>query len=71
MRLVCQYRQQLFNCGHVVFHRSYATAGGRNKSVLVAVPGLEEPSSVGDGILSGMFLVLAVTVHMLHDIKEL
>jgi hypothetical protein len=54
-----------------VFHRSYATAGGRNKPVLVAVPELEGPSSVGDGILSGTFLVLAVTVHMLHDIKEL
>jgi hypothetical protein len=41
MRPICQYRQQLFNCGHVVFHRSYATAGGRDKPVLVAVLGLK------------------------------
>jgi len=38
MRPVCQYRQHLFNCGHDVFHRSYAT-GGKNKTVLVAVLG--------------------------------
>jgi hypothetical protein len=29
------------NCGYVVFHRSYAAAGGRNKPVLVAVLGLK------------------------------
>ena len=42
MRPVCQYIQQLFNCGHVVFHGSCATAGGRNEPVLVAVLGLKE-----------------------------
>ena len=36
----------------------------------MAVLGLEGPSSV-DGILPGMFFVLAVTVHMSHDVKEL
>ena len=41
MRPVCWYRQHLFNCGHVVSHRSYATTGGRNGSVLVAALGLK------------------------------
>jgi len=40
MRPVCQYIQHLFNCGHV-FHRSYGTAGGRNKPFLEVVFGLE------------------------------
>jgi len=31
----------------------------------------DRPSSVGDVTLPGMFLVLAVTVHMLHDIVGL
>ena len=41
MRPVCQYRQHSFSCVHVVFHRSYAVAGGRNKPFLVAVLGLK------------------------------
>jgi hypothetical protein len=36
-----QCRQQLINCGCVVFHRSQPTAGGRNKPFLVAVLGLK------------------------------
>jgi hypothetical protein len=31
----------------------------------------DTPSSVGDVTLPGMFLVLAVSVHMLHDIMGL
>ena len=31
----------------------------------------DTPSSVGDVTLPGMFLVLAVPVHVLHDIMEL
>ena len=31
----------MFNCGHVVFHRSYAAAGGRNKPLLEVVFGLD------------------------------
>jgi len=31
----------------------------------------DAPSSVGDVTLPGMFLVLAVSVHMLHDIMGL
>jgi hypothetical protein len=41
LRPVCQYRQHLFNCVHVVFHRSYAAVGGRNEPLLVAVLGLK------------------------------
>ena len=41
MRPVCQYRQHLFNCCHVVFRRSYAAVGGRNEPLLVAVLGLK------------------------------
>jgi hypothetical protein len=66
---VCLYRQNLCNCGHYVFHRSNATAGRRIKPVLVAV----WPEGMKDHHLlvvtmPGMFLVLAVTVHMLRDI---
>jgi len=41
MSPVCRYRQHLFNCGHVLFHRSYGTAGGWNEPLLVAVLGLK------------------------------
>ena len=41
MRPVRRYIQQSFNCDHVVFHRSCATAGGRNEPVLVAGLGLK------------------------------
>jgi hypothetical protein len=69
MRTVCWYRQQLFNCGHILFHRSYAIVGRRIKPVLVAV----WPEGMKDRHLlvvtmPGTFLVLAVTVHMLHYI---
>jgi len=39
--LPCRYRQHLLNCGHVVFHRSYAAAGGRNEPLLVTALGLK------------------------------
>ena len=62
----------MFNCGHVVFHRSYAAVGGRNKPLLVAVLGLKgwmtDHHLLVMLTLPGMFLVLAATVHMLHDI---
>jgi len=63
MRPVCRYIQHLF-------HRSYGTAGGRNKPLLEVVFGLEG-WMMGHHLLvtlPGMFLVLAVTVHMLLDI---
>ena len=41
MRPICRYRQHLFNCGLVVFHRSCAAAGGRNEPLLVVVLGLK------------------------------
>ena len=74
MRPVCWYRQHLFNCGHVVFHRSYAAVGGRNEPLSGSAwpEGMDDrPSSVGEVTLPGTFLVLAVTVHMLRDIMGL
>jgi hypothetical protein len=41
MRPVCQYRQHLFNCVHVVFHRSCAAASGKNEPLLEVVFDLE------------------------------
>ena len=54
-----------------MFHRSCATAGGRNKPVLVAVLGLKgwTTITVGDVTLPGTFLVLAVTVHDMKGLK--
>ena len=71
--LPCWYRHHLFNCGHVLFHRIYAAAGGRNIFIRDGIwpGGTDNGPSAGDIALPGTFLVLAVTVHMLHDIMGL
>ena len=48
MSPVYQHRQQPFNCGCVVFHRSQRTAGGTNKPFLVAVCGLQGWKTICD-----------------------